>query len=81
MEEIPAFGQEDLNNEDCYILDVYNNVYVWIGNQSNKFEKKGVLTRADKYIAECRDSRDKDSVMVTEVLAGREPPSFTINFI
>jgi|Transcript_32251 hypothetical protein len=38
MEELPAFAQEDLINEDCYILDAYNIIYTWIGNQSNKFE-------------------------------------------
>lgn len=32
MEEVPAFGQEDLWNEDCFILDCYNKIYVWIGN-------------------------------------------------
>ena len=32
MQEVPNFAQEDLINEDCYILDMYNTVYVWIGN-------------------------------------------------
>lgn len=32
MQECPAFAQEDLINEDCYILDAYNIIYLWIGN-------------------------------------------------
>ena len=81
MEELPAFAQEDLLNEDCYILDAYNTIFTWIGNQSNKFEKTGVVKRAEKYLAECRDARNKNDVIIEEVLAGREPPAFTVQFI
>ena len=38
MEEVPCFAQEDLLNDDCYILDAFNTIYTWIGNKSNKFE-------------------------------------------
>ena len=81
MEELPAFAQEDMLNEDCYILDAYNIIYTWIGNQSNKFEQKGVVKRAEKYLSELRDNRDKDMVIIEEVLAGREPPGFTVQFV
>ena len=81
MEEVPAFAQEDLLNDDCYILDAYSIIYTWIGNKSNKFEKKGVVQRAEKYLAELRDSRDKNEVIIDEVLAGREPAGFTVQFI
>jgi len=81
MEELPAFAQEDLLNEDCYILDAYNIIYTWIGNKSNNFEKKGVVQRAEKYVSELRDSRDKSQVIVEEVLAGHEPPGFTVQFV
>ena len=81
MEEVPAFAQEDLLNDDCYILDAYSTIYTWIGNKSNSFEKKGVVKRAEKYLAEIRDSRDKNEVIIDEVLAGREPAGFTVQFI
>lgn len=81
MEELPAFAQEDLLNDDCYILDAFNTIFCWIGNKSNKFEQKGVIKRAEKFLAECRDSRNKDDVIIEEVLAGREPPAFTVQFI
>ena len=81
MEEVPAFGQEDMYNEDCYILDAYGVIYTWIGNKSNKFEQKGVVKRAEKFLAELKDNRNKDEVIIEEVLAGREPPGFTVQFI
>lgn len=81
MEEVPAFAQEDLLNDDCYILDAYSTIFTWIGNKSNKFEKVGVVKRAEKYLAEIRDSRNKDDTIIDEVLAGREPAGFTVQFI
>jgi hypothetical protein len=39
MKEVVAFTQEDLLNEDVYILDAYDCLFVWIGNKSNKFER------------------------------------------
>ena len=81
MQECPAFAQEDLINDDCYILDAYNIIYIWIGNQANKFEKRGVQGRAEKYLNDVRDARDKSMVIFEEVLAGREPPGFTVQFV
>ena len=46
-----------------------------------EFERKGVVQRAEKYLAELRDSRDKNEVIIDEVLAGREPAGFTVQFI
>ena len=63
------------------LLDIYNTVYVWIGNCSNKFEKKGALKSAAKYIQSVNDQRDKDEVGIVEVEPGKEPTSFTVNFL
>lgn len=46
MKEIVAFAQEDMLNCEVYILDTYQTVYIWIGNQSNKFELKGAFKKA-----------------------------------
>lgn len=81
MEELPCFAQEDMLLEDCYILDAYNTIYTWIGCFANKFEKKSVHARAEKYLAELKDSRNKDEVLIDEVLPGREPAGFTVQFI
>jgi hypothetical protein len=39
MKQIPAFTQQCLLNEDVYILDTYHEIFVWVGEKSNKFEK------------------------------------------
>jgi len=62
VEEIPNFGQDDLINDDIMLLDAYQTIYVWIGNQSNKFEKNGAYKTANRYIESVRDERDKESV-------------------
>lgn len=80
MKEVIAFTQEDLFNEDTYILDSYDTIYVWIGNMSNKFEQKGVITRAEKYIASLTDERDITETHIQEIYAGREPSHFTVQF-
>jgi gelsolin len=67
-------------NDDIMVLDAYNTVYVWIGNMSNKFEKKNSVNTAAKYIENVKDERDKSEVNIVEVEAGKEPPSFTVQF-
>jgi len=78
VEEIPNFTQDDMMNDDIMLLDAYTTIYVWIGNGSNKFEKNGAFKTATRYINSVRDERDKSSVQIVEVEAGREPPSFTV---
>jgi hypothetical protein len=67
-------------NDDIMLLDAYQTIYVWIGNQSNRFEKNGAYKTASRYIQSVRDERDKESVQIVEVEAGKEPPTFTIQF-
>jgi len=68
-------------NEDCYVLDAFSTVYVWLGALSVKQEKKGALTRAQKYLDGVTDARDKSQVVIEEVEAGKEPPSFRVQFV
>lgn len=79
--EVPAFTQEDLLNDDVYLLDKYSTVYIWVGRRANKFEVKGGHKTAEKYIAAVKDSRDKANVQIVECLAGQEPFAFTTQFI
>jgi len=67
-------------NDDIMLLDAYQTIYVWIGNQSNRFEKNGAYKTATRYIQSVRDERDKEAVQVVEIEAGKEPPAFTVNF-
>lgn len=66
--------------DDIMILDAYQTIYVWIGNKSNDFEKRGAYSSAQKYLDNIKDERDKDQVQIVEVEAGKEPPAFTVNF-
>jgi hypothetical protein len=50
VKEIYNFCQEDMLNDDIMLLDTYSTVYVWIGNKSNSFEKKGAFKSAESYI-------------------------------
>ena len=47
MKEIAAFAQEDMLNDDVYILDSYDTIYIWIGNCSNKFEQNGARKKVE----------------------------------
>lgn len=67
-------------NDDIMLLDAYSTIYIWIGNRSNKFEKKGATKNAMKYIEGVNDGRDKENVQTVEVEAGKEPPSFRVHF-
>lgn len=67
-------------NDDIMLLDAYSSIYVWIGNGSNKFEKNGAYKTANRYVESINDDRDKSSVQIVEVEAGKEPPSFTVFF-
>ena len=80
VQEIYNFGQEDLVNDDIMLLDAYQTVFVWIGNRSNDFEKRGAFKTAHSYVQAIKDERDKDSVHIVEVDAGKEPTAFTNHF-
>ena len=81
MKEIIAYAQEDLLNDDVYILDSFDKVYIWIGHSSNKFEKAGAYKKAQQYIDGTQDGRDKSEVIIDEINAGHEPADFTVQFI
>lgn len=67
-------------NDDIMLLDAYQTIYVWIGNKSNDFEKRGAYKSAQKYIDGVRDERDKSNVQIVELEAGKETTSFTVQF-
>ena len=81
VKEVFGFMQEDLVNEDVQFLDCYSTVFIWIGNLSNDHERKQAYVRAEKYIEGIQDGRNTDDVQLIEVEAGKEPPSFTVQFM
>lgn len=65
---------------DVYILDNWNQIYVWIGPESNAHEKKAAYRNADKYIEALKDGRKKETIQIIEIGAAHEPPMFKVVF-
>ena len=68
-------------NDDCMMLDCFNIIYLWIGNRSNEWEKKGIFKTADEYLEKLNDGRDKEAVSFVEVYAGKESDEFKSQFV
>jgi len=80
VEEIFSFSQDDLDPDDVFLLDSYNQVFVWVGDRSNEIEKALSFETAIKYVQEVNDGRSLDTPII-KVHAGHEPPMFTCNFL
>jgi villin 1/advillin len=79
VDEIFNFNQDDLDEDDVFILDTFDEVYVWVGSGSNETEKKAALTTAIAYVETAADGRSKDTPII-RVNSGSEPPLFTAYF-
>jgi len=79
VEEIEAFGQEDLEDSDVMILDCHQSVFVWIGSGANVDEKRNAMEIAQKYVREAPDGRDPDTP-IYRIESGHEPLIFTCQF-
>ncbi|KAM9360961.1 gelsolin-like [Symphorus nematophorus] len=77
MEEVPGeLTQDDLAPDDVMILDTWDQVFVWIGNEAHEEEKMEAAASALRYIES--DPADRDPQMPTvTVKQGFEPPTFT----
>jgi len=80
VEEIFSFSQEDLDPDDVFLLDSYNQVFVWVGDRSNEIEKALSFETAIKYVQEVNDGRSIDTPII-KVHAGHEPNMFTCHFL
>ncbi|XP_076157225.1 scinderin-like isoform X1 [Alosa pseudoharengus] len=77
IEEVPGeWSQDDLAEDDVMLLDVWDQVFVWIGNDANELEKTESLKSAKAYIESDPSGRDKGTSVVV-VKQGHEPPTFT----
>eukprot|EP00298_Acanthocystis_sp_HF-20_P005546 c15680_g1_i1.p1 GENE.c15680_g1_i1~~c15680_g1_i1.p1 ORF type:complete len:835 (-),score=375.35 c15680_g1_i1:37-2541(-) len=79
VEEVNNYGQDDLDDNDVFLLDVWSEVYVWIGKGSNESERKAAMSVAQKFV-ERTPSRSADTPII-QVPAGKEPPMFTSAFL
>ncbi|XP_047460468.1 adseverin [Mugil cephalus] len=77
IEEVPGeFTQDDLAEDDVMLLDVWDQVFVWIGKDANEVEKTESVKSAKEYIESDPSCRDKLTPVVV-VKQGHEPPTFT----
>jgi hypothetical protein len=80
VEEIFDFDQEDLIPEDVMLLDTYNEVFVWVGEEANAVEKKESLKTAMAYVESDTSGRTLDDTVLLQIKQGCEPPNFTCHF-
>jgi hypothetical protein len=78
VEEIYDFAQDDLDINDVFILDVYSELYVWVGSGANSTEEKESMIMAEKFLEANGSSADTPIVKVRQ---GSEPPMFTMAFL
>ncbi|KAK5910641.1 hypothetical protein CesoFtcFv8_000254 [Champsocephalus esox] len=77
MEEVPGeLTQDDLAPDDVMILDTWDQVFVWIGNEARDEEKQEAADSAVKYLDSDPADRDPRTPTVT-LKQGFEPPTFT----
>ncbi|XP_062861507.1 villin-1 isoform X2 [Trichomycterus rosablanca] len=74
--EITNFDQSDLDEDDIMLLDIWDQVYLWIGKGSNDTEKKEAVVTAQEYLKSHPAGRDPDTPILV-VKQGFEPPTFT----
>jgi len=78
VEEIFDFAQDDLDINDVFLLDVFAELYVWVGSGANESEKKESVKTAQKYLETSQRSADTSILVVKQ---GGEPPMFTSAFL
>ncbi|MED6242284.1 hypothetical protein ATANTOWER_002434, partial [Ataeniobius toweri] len=77
MEEVPGeLTQDDLAPDDVMILDTWDQVFVWIGNEAHDEEKMEAAASAGRYINTDPAGRDPRTPIVT-LKQGFEPPTST----
>nr|XP_020647717.1 villin-1 isoform X1 [Pogona vitticeps] len=74
--EIISYTQDDLEEDDVYLLDIWDQVFFWIGKNANEDEKAAAAVTAQEYLRTHPGGRDLDTPIVV-VKQGYEPPTFT----
>lgn len=74
--EITDFNQDDLVVDDVFLLDAWDQVFLWIGQNANESEKRDAAVTAQEYLRTHPGSRDINTPIIV-VKQGFEPPTFT----
>ncbi|XP_055994491.1 gelsolin isoform X1 [Sorex fumeus] len=76
IEEVPGeLMQEDLATDDVMLLDTWDEIFVWVGKDSQEEEKTEARASAERYIETDPANRDRRTP-IHVVKQGSEPPSF-----
>ncbi|XP_034024827.1 villin-1 isoform X2 [Thalassophryne amazonica] len=76
MTEVDDFAQSDLDEEDVMLLDTWEEIFLWIGNSANEYEKKETWNSTKEYLRTHPAGRDPDTPIII-VKQGCEPLTFT----
>ncbi|KAM6078164.1 villin-1 isoform 1-T1 [Theristicus caerulescens] len=74
--EIVDFTQDDLEENEVYLLDTWDQVFFWIGKGANESEKEAAAVMAQEYLRSHPSGRSLDTPIIV-VKQGYEPPTFT----
>ncbi|XP_035243065.1 advillin [Anguilla anguilla] len=74
--EVTHFTQDDLSEDDVMLLDTWDQVFLWIGNEAREEERKEAVATSQEYLRTHPGSRDPDTSIIV-VKQGFEPPTFT----
>ncbi|KAF1458243.1 Villin-1, partial [Pygoscelis antarcticus] len=74
--EILDFTQDDLEEDDVYLLDTWDQVFFWIGKGANESEKEAAAVMVQEYLRSHPSGRDLETPIIV-VKQGHEPPTFT----
>uniref|UniRef100_A0A8C3A5C8 Scinderin like b n=1 Tax=Cyclopterus lumpus TaxID=8103 RepID=A0A8C3A5C8_CYCLU len=76
VEEVPGdFTQSDLATDDVMLLDTWDQIFLWVGNEANAEEKTGAPKIAKDYVES--DPSGRRGLPITTIKQGAEPPTFT----
>lgn len=76
VEEVPGdFTQSDLATDDVMLLDTWEQIFLWIGNDANQEERTGSQKLAKDYVD--TDPSGRGGIPITIIKQGAEPPNFT----
>ncbi|XP_062323282.1 advillin [Osmerus eperlanus] len=74
--EVTQFTQDDLIEDDVMLLDTWDQIFLWVGNEANEVERKEAVVSSQEYLSTHPGSRDPDTPIVL-IKQGYEPPTFT----
>jgi len=78
--EIFDFEKSDLETDDCYLLDMGEELYVWVGGEVGGSERENSAKMARQYLDSDPTERTADTAVIITVAQDREPASFKAAF-